>query len=318
MKAVNLSKSVLFSIALATLVACAEEDESPDPGVQRAAVPADEGPPPECAPKDTPPALCSGATWTDRAPLVSTSAEERLGSITPDGLVIATTVARLGGGADILVATRDDVNDRFPAPTPVAGGPWAEGRAALSADGLRLVAIDPSRRKLVELARGSRAAAFVATPGDGFATLNQHAAFYSFTAETYADPVLSASGLTLYYARFGTTATKTIYASHRASVNEAWSLGAPVDGAALESAFGKRKVPTGVSTDERTMFFVDEATGRSAATTRRAETCGFEAAATVDLGDRSYAAPNAACDTLWFSAAGASGLGVFVESRARR
>lgn len=325
MNAPALSASLLLSLSIAVTIAagaagCAEEDpEETSTPPPRVAEPSAEGPTPECAPKDAPPALCSGMTWTDRAPLVATPADERLGSVTPDGLAIATVVLRqgAGGGADILVATRASTSEPFPAPSAIVGGPWADARAALSADGLRLVAIDATRRRLVELARDSKSAPFAIGPSDTFATLNAHAAMYVLEGEVYADPILSPNGLTLYYARFGTSATKTIHASHRAAVGDAWSLGAPVDGDSLSSVGGKRKIPTGVSADERTIFFLDEATGRSGASTRAAQTCGFDAKGTVDLGDRLWATPNAACDALWFNAVAAGSLDVFVEKRAR-
>jgi|GEM_PF-4494430 len=306
--------TVLAFVVATCAAACSSAEEAPAPA-QRSPVPGDDTPAGDCAPANVPPAQCAGAHWSGRKALVSTPEDERIASVTPDGLVVAVVVPRpdVADAADVLVATRTSADEPFDVPVAVPGGPYAMTRAALSADGLQLVLVAPSRRSFVELVRGSRAESFVRGSGDAFAALDEHARLYKLEGEVYGDPILTPNGLTLYFARYGTEATKTIYATKREKLGDTWPLATPVEGVGIASALGKRKVPSGVSADERTLFFVDEATGRSASSTRRAEACGFDVP--VDLGDRLYASPDATCASLWFTAPGAGGFDVFRESR---
>jgi hypothetical protein len=241
---------------------------------------------------------------------ISTASDDELDAVTPDEMSIVWT-AGAGSGATVEYADRASSTDPFGAPQTLAAGQFTNDRVALSQDGLRMVVVNADGQGFSELTRSSRL-----PPGNTFASPgvgtygNLDAAGVLASGQSYGDPVLSADDRAFYYSVYGGGATATIFRTARLFAGDSWPGGAPVAGSSALSAQGAmRRRPTGISSDDQTLFFWDEVMGIERAAWIDESTGSFDVF--VDLGTMTMAAPNAACSELYFSSAGASSVDLF-------
>jgi hypothetical protein len=193
----------------------------------------------------------------------------------------------------------------------VSSGTFADDRVALSPDGLRLVAVDADRQGFSELTRPARTGAgntFGAPSPGGY--VNFDAAGTLASGQSFGDPVLGASDTTFYYSVYGGGQSATIYRAARLLAGDTWPLGAPLSGAPLDAVGTARRRPTAISADDQTLFFWDEVAGLERAGWIDRGTGVFDNF--VDLGSRAGAAPNAACDRLYYTAPADAGAAAFL------
>jgi hypothetical protein len=265
------------------------------------------GPPP-------PPAGCkTTATWGAGTLLdVSGGSDDVLDSVTPDELSIAWTVVN-GGTKTIHYGDRSSTAASFVAQS-LPAGLFTNDRVALSYDGLRLLVIDPDGQGFSQLTRAARGDAFNPSADAGVSAASNYGNFAGHlkAGQSYGDPLLAADDGVFYYSVYGGTAdagAPTIFRTARLLVTDAWPAGAPLaTSTGLLPQGALRRRPTGLSSDQQTLFFWDEVTG----TERAAWISGAGAFDSfVDLGSRSMAAPNAACSALYYSAQGSSSIDLF-------
>jgi hypothetical protein len=244
---------------------------------------------------------------------VSTAGDDDLDAVTPDELSIAWT-AGTGSAATLMYADRAANTDAFGTPQTVAAGSFSTARAAFSHDGLRLVVVNADGQGFSELTRASRT-----PPGNGFgapatgAYTNLDAPGVLSAGESYGDPVLSADDDAFYYSVYGGGLTATIFRTARLLPGDMWPTGAPVAASSGLAAQGsQRRQPTGISSDEQTLFFWDQVLGTERAAFIDESTGAFDVF--VDLGAHAMAAPNTSCTSLYYSAEGASSVDLFVAA----
>ena len=202
------------------------------------------------------------------------------------------------------------------APQTLDATPFANERAALSPDGLRLVVVNADGQGFSELTRPA-GGTFGAPSAGAFSNLNAQGALGA--GESYGDPILSSDDRTFYYSRYGGGRTQTIFQTGRLFSGDAWSVATTPASSATQlmgqaggDAGVLRRRPTGISADEQTLFYWDEVTS-----TEHAAWVGssgdFETFAV--LGSRSGAEPNLGCTALYHSAGGASSVDLFKSTR---
>ncbi len=233
-------------------------------------------------------------------PVASSLGDDLYPSISADELAIAWTVADATAGA-IYYAERASTAVAFGTPRKLATG-VAFDRAALSPDGLRLIAATPDGAKLEQFTRPSRTMDFVATadmmPFFGFNLIAGN------SGASLGDLVLADDDETFLYS-FVVPGQPSAYVVARATPTDPWTGGGGWNGMALSISGTERRRPSGVAHDLHTMFYWDETSGT--------EKMGFFDAlrsaffTVVDLGARRGAAPNAACDRVYFSGPSAGG-----------
>lgn len=254
------------------------------------------------------PGTCSETTeWKGATSLatVSSAADERLLSITVDELDIIF----LRDGA-LYRAHRNASTEAFGAAALVtvpAGYDTAYG-ATLSADGKTLVLVASSGQAFASISRTSRTAAFGATAdASAFQALNSRSIQ---TMEHYLAPVLSPDGKSLMFAAFmpppqggfpvGQTGVSVVYESYW--VGGVWAMPNNVSHDLFEGTSFERMLPTGISSDSRTLFYFDEGLAKEQARFRdRADAPLYTL---IDLGMRDTAVPNADCTALYYSGDG--------------
>lgn len=218
-------------------------------------------------------------------------------SSTPDELDLA-----LLRGDVLYVAHRDRVSVAFELGSPVSvpsGWTAAQG-AALSPDGKHLILVsDPDQKQLGELSRASRSTVF-AGPVDvsSFVDLNQDS---DFTGRIYASPTLSAEGDQLFF-NSALQQTSTVVVSSRTA--SGWGRAQRLVTATLDSSNGKRRLPTGVSADARTLFYFNEESAEEEARWRSSSLENTPLYDIRSLGARRGASVNFACDRLYSGASG--------------
>lgn len=263
----------------------------------------------------TPPpttAVCSpSVTWAAGALLsVSTPSDDGLDSITPDELSIAWTE---GGGSTAAIEVSDRAlgTDPFGAPQALPAGQFTADRVSLSPDGLRLVVVDADGQGFSELTRASRTASSpFGSPATG-SYVNLDGALPA--GLSYGDPVLGADDTVFYYSLYGGSRTSTVFRTARLLPGDPWPAGAALATSTGLAAQGSlRRRPTGVSSDGDTLFVWDEITGTERAAWIDETTGAYDLF--VDLGQRTMAAPDQACDRLYYSAQGATSVDLFVAA----
>jgi hypothetical protein len=305
-------------------LACSEDpgnssDASPSDGMPNADATSDaagDGSSDTGVPFDAGPTECDPtATWgANQLVAASTAQSDSLGAVTADELTIAWMTA---AGA-VMYADRQSASSPFGAPQTLTGA-IALDEVALSGDGLTLVVVLQDRSALAQTTRASRSSAFSSTldtapfaqldppPTEGDAATSQGA---------FADPVLSNDGQLLYYSQYGVSAY-SMHESYRPGASGVWPQGRSL----IEKDFvapnqSARMRPTGLSADDRTLFFWDE----SASTERVAFRDGVQMPNNtyktfVDVGAHQYAVPTLSCARLYFSASGSGGLDLFYADK---
>jgi hypothetical protein len=289
----------------------AEGDGSPGDGSPGDGSPGDEtADAPSGSAVTLPGALCdAGASWGPGTPVdVAAPPGAIFQTITPDELTIAWTY---DAGASVAVAWADRATtaDPFGDPQTAPSGTFADDRVAISPDGLRLVVLNDDRKGFSEMTRPVRAGAgnaFGAPATGAYANFDASGALGA--GQSFGDPVLADGDGAFYYSLYDGVQTATLYRTARLSPGDAWPLGAPISGGPDLAAQGVlRRRPTGVSSDQATLFFWDEVAGIERAAWIDAATGAFDSF--VDLGARAGAVPNAACDRLYYAPASDSGNG---------
>jgi len=190
---------------------------------------------------------------------VSTSQPDLFGAITPDEL----TIAWMTTAGAVLYADRNAATDPFGTPQTLSAG-IALDRVALSPDGLTMIVVPTNRNTLAQVTRGSRSSAFASTldlaPFVSLDPLSQEGD--SGTTPThglFADPMLSADGQFLYYSQYGVQTLTMCESYRKTGDNSPWGQGRnllePQLGAPDTS--GVRMIPTGMSSDDLTLFYWD-------------------------------------------------------------
>ena len=260
------------------------------------------------APPVVGPAACSEkATWGTPSALdaVSTAAEETLLSVTLDELDLAFS----RGGA-LYVAHRANSGSAFGALVPIVlpAGWSAKQGAGLSADGKRLVLVSDDQKKLAELTRATRDQPFSGGVDESaFTAVNQDAVY---TGKVYASPVVSGRDDQLIYnsaladlsAPYTYVSSTVVYSTRAGS--SAWSAPRQLQVKVLDGAAAARRLPTGLSADQRTLFYFNEETMQEEGRWRAANSASSPLYDVVSLGMRRGAAPNSACDRLYSGANG--------------
>jgi hypothetical protein len=239
---------------------------------------------------------------------VSTAGSDELVGICADELCIAW----FADGA-LRFAERRSPSADFASPVSIDAGEDYFGGAALSSDGLSIIAVRNDGKAFGLLRRASRSAPFQGVP-DEMPFTEIAAAPSTFRAlGPFGDPVLSPNGLRLLFSDLdpSSDATPSIYEATRLGARDAWSFGDPVLGEFLLSDSGRFRRPSALSADERTLFYWDEVANVGRAAFRSFVGAQFESS--VSLGARSHAVPTPACDRLYYSAPGAQGIDLFVE-----
>jgi hypothetical protein len=248
-----------------------------------------------------PPSSCSQtADWAAAAPLagVSTTDDEKLLSITADEL----DVVFVRNGA-LLRAHRTAANGAFDAGSAVTvpDGYDPTAGAALSGDGQTLVLVTSDGHGLAALTRAARTDDFGPTADPAaFAALNDRAVQ---TQEHYAQPVLAPNGKSLIFLSY----TPGI-AGNAAVVYESlmsgsiWAMPNNISQYIFDGTTEKRPLPSGLSSDSRTLFYYDEASSKQMARFRDRPDAPLYTV--VDLGGRMGAIPNSTCQRIYYTSDG--------------
>jgi hypothetical protein len=240
-------------------------------------------------------------------PNVSTAQADRFGSITPDEL----TIAWMNTAGTVLYADRAVATDPFGAPKTLTGT-IALDRVALSADGLTVILVRSDRKILAQATRSARGAAFGTTLDTApFAGLDPLSSGVEDGGDagggSFADPVLSSDGKFLYYSVLGGSST-TVAESYR-SGNNPWAKGRILTTAEFTGSGNKLRRPTGLSADDRTLFYWDEVDGVEKMAFRDdAILAPFNKYTQfVNVGAYSGAQPTASCQRIYYDAPGSVG-----------
>jgi hypothetical protein len=229
---------------------------------------------------------------------VSTSAAETLLSITLDEL----DVAFLRTGV-LYVGHRANQSATFESAAVTLPSGWsASNGASLSADGKRLILVSELHpNKLGELTRSSRDQPFSANIDEAaFASINADAVY---TGKVYAFPVVSGRDDQLIFNSAYPGSSSTVVYSTRTG-NATWSTPEQLQTNLLDGGADARRLPTGLSADQRTLFYFNEETAQEEARFRPADSASSPLYDVLNLGTRRGAAPNARCDHLYSSTAG--------------
>jgi hypothetical protein len=230
---------------------------------------------------------------------LDTSAEEVPLALTPDELVLV--FERVDGAASrLLLAERASRTTPFDAPVElVLPSGYAAGEGvALTPDGLRLVLISDDGKRFGQLTRAGHGAAFSSEIDEApFAPLNTLAIH---TGDAYTAPVLSAGGELLVFSAYAAS-DSLVYVATQSEL-QLWQSPAPQDAFWFAGGGAALKLPTGISSDLRTLFYYDEGTSQQAAVWRRSPGDPFDQKQ-VFAGYRG-AIPNASCDAIYTSLAG--------------
>jgi hypothetical protein len=264
-----------------------------------------------------PPPICpTTAAWGNGTALAISTGEDTFGAITPDERTIVWTSGGDAGGFTVYVADRTGPSVPFANPTvvPLAADGFVPGALAVSPDGLRVAALAPGMGFFL-LTRSARGSAFGGSmTTTELATINDELS-ESETVDELGDPVFGQADQTFYYSRYSAAggAIPTIFEATRTGTMP-WGDGTPLSGPAVEETdAGQRRRPTGISADDRTLFYWDDATGAEMMAWRPTSTASFTTAASI--GPRTGAQPNSACTAIYYSAAAGAGTGLFVAAR---
>lgn len=236
-------------------------------------------------------ALCDPAgAWGMTTDLPLMDGASQLVSITPDELTIVWVgIVEMYETFFIADRTATDVN--FGAGQPLEFASYL----ALSPDGLRLVTITGTG-EFLELVRPARGEAFATAVEGTFSTLDAHARTNGLT---FQGAVISPDDRTLYYLESDGTNDQPLRISTRTGTGP-WPVGTTISACEFQTHQGVMRVPTGVSADGLTLYFLDFQRGIARAAWR--EVAGGPFVWFTDLGTRGRPQPNATCSRLYFTA----------------
>jgi hypothetical protein len=213
-------------------------------------------------------------------------------AMTPDELSVAVTT----GNADSLllyVADRASLQDDFvELQVSIPEGYSAKSGVSLSKNGQSLILTRADGSGFAELTRAERGTAFGVDASEArFTKIN---ALKPMSGHSVGWPVLSSDGKTLYFVSyFGNSWVK----QSELGADEIFAIGTEIDEFTLGGETGEYKLITGLATDQRAIFFVDEATKHALALFRSRPGAPFYDP--LDLGERQGVAPNEDCTRVY-------------------
>lgn len=220
-------------------------------------------------------------------------------AMTGDELSVAFTTGT-GAGLTLHVADRDSNKAAFEeAPVTLPDDFDAASGVSLSSDGRKLVLVMTDHSGFGELARAARGDAFLGDPDvSAFAKIN---ALKPMSGRSVGWPVLSQDGQDLYFVSYFGGAL--VNQSKRAQ-SGVFDIGTEIDEFTLGGKEGEYKLLSGLSSDQRAIFFFDEASQHAMALFRSRDGAPFYDP--LDLGARRGATPSQDCSRIYSSIA--SGL----------
>jgi hypothetical protein len=240
------------------------------------------------------------AGWTAAAPVagVTTTDDEKLLSITADELDVVFVRNLV-----LFRAHRSAASASFDAGSPVTvpEGYDLTAGAALSGDGKTLVLVSSDGHGFGAVTRAARSDDFglVADPS-AFGALNDRAAQ---SQEHYAQPVLAPNGKSFIFLSYtpGIVTNPAVVYESTLSGN-VWAMPSNISQYIFDGTTAKRPMPSGLSSDSRTLFYFDEASNKQMARFRDRPDAPLYTV--VDLGGRMGAVPNSTCKRIYYTSSG--------------
>jgi hypothetical protein len=259
-------------------------------------------------------AVCrEGITWSKvaRVTSIAPAGFDRFGAISAGALTVAWTTS----AGVIEIADRTSNTGAFGAPAALDPGTiqLANDRVALAPSGLLLIAPLAQGSSFAGFVRSSVQSPWVPVPSnpDPFHTL---ASRISETGGAFTEPVESADGLSLFYLVAVGQEPPALYESTWDATLGQWTYGNPLPDPEFATPDASQQVrrPTGASSDRRTLFFFDEASGTERAAWRASPTSPFSEF--VNLPGLPEAAPSGDCVSVYLRSSDSSGPGLFVAT----
>jgi hypothetical protein len=252
------------------------------------------------APEQAPPGVCAPEMKLGSGQAQDVGVDDiTLLAMTGDELSVAFTTGT-GAGLALHVADRDTNDAAFEeAAVTLPDGFDAASGVSLSSDGRKLILVMTDHSGFGELSRAARGSAFT---GDAdvtaFARIN---ALEPMSGHSVGWPVLSHDGKDLYFVSYFGSAR--VDQSQRGA-DGVFDIGTEIDEFTLGGIEGEYKLLSGLSSDQRAIFFFDEKTQHAMALFRSRDGAPFYDP--LDLGARRGAVPNQDCSRVYSSIA--SGL----------
>ena len=230
----------------------------------------------------------------------SVDSASQFAAITPDEL---TLVLALQGasGVTINVADRTSPSASWNSVQTIVDVAAADGRVAVSPDGLTLAYVDSSnRRQFATMSRLDRSATFQADDTkSGADFIVQNSASLLAPDDSYAYPLFGPYMTSFYYAVKKASGGYKWYVAGRFEVQGVFSEGTPI---AFAHEPGAALALSGVASDENTLIFVDTNTGESSWTFYDEQAIAFGTFSI--LGSFGFVQPNQSCTRLYGGAPG--------------
>jgi len=247
------------------------------------------------APALEPPGVCAPdlKLGADQAQAAGADAPHLL-AMTPDELSLAFTTGE-GDSLALYVADRTSSSAAFSAAElTLPNGYASDSGVSLSSDGRTLILVFADHSGFGELSRTSRTRAFKGPPDTvAYAKIN---ALKPMSGHSVGWPVLSSDGQDLYFlSYFG----QALAVQSKRGQDGVFDFGSEIDEFTLGGNEGEYKLLSGISFDQRAIFFFDQATQHAMALFRSRPGAPFYDP--LDLGARQGATPNQDCSRVYSS-----------------
>ncbi len=213
-------------------------------------------------------------------------------AMTPDELSVAFT-APGAEASRLFIADRTDPDADFASlEVTLPDGYSAEFGATLTSDGLGLIVVRADQDGFAELDRASRGQPFGVVPdASRFEAINDQKLT---SGRSVGFPVISADASSLYFVRsFG----GALVVQSSLGDDGRYDQGVEIDEFTLGGPEREHKLICGLASDQRAIFFADQATGHAMALFRSRDDAPFYDE--LDLGERQGAVPNRDCSRLY-------------------
>lgn len=242
-----------------------------------------------------PPVLCNpGETWGSPVTVLTTGSADAtiFGAVTPDELTLAWA-STSSGVVTAWYADRASTSVPFGAPQALASsfGALSLDRVALSGDGLRIVGVGSGGNGFVAVKRAARTGAFDTDDSAEFAGIGHEG-----SQSTYATPLLSDDDAFFFYI---VPSSASDFVVNQSLGGPPWLPGAPLPATQLERVGTQYRRPSGISADDRTLFYWDETT--STEWVAYSATPGGDFNVFDDIGVLTNAVPTASCSRIYYS-----------------